>query len=835
MARPPHRALLCAGSLLSAAFAFASPPGGGNATGLALKLDSAFALMPDQPGKAVPLILATATPPLPLRLDAATFPADPPEATSVVVAVTLNSEPKGDFFIFVTADGDYLVKPSDLEAMGIRGARGETLQVEGEAYLSLRSVRELDVRFDEMKLTLAIVSAPALLEKKSVDLLPQRRPNVLKPRDNSAFLNYRLGYAGSDSGTNAFNLSAELGMRLSDYLFLTDFSHVDADSERRTVRLMSSLTRDWREDLQRLRLGDFFTSSGELGSTLNLGGVSFSKRYTIDPYLIKQPMAGLAGAVALPSEAEIYLDGIRVRTEKLAPGGFQIQNLNYYGGARDIEIVIKDRFGREQRIAYRYYFADTLLREGLHEYSYDLGFLRQDFGMESNRYGELAASAFHRYGMSDSLTVGLRGEAGGSRLNFGPQAVLRLGDMGTASASLSASRDRDAGNGLAVQLGYGYQARSFNARLLARGFSEDYALAGATATADRPKQEASAGIGYGTRKIGNFGADYTVSTRYQGTERRAATLTYSRSFFGNFNLFATFSRVREETAGNAVFVGLAYYPGRDITASYLHQDRAGSHSDTLQMGKNAPVGEGWGYRVALDNQRSASTDMNSVSPYLQYNGKYGIYTADYRSQSVEAAGRSASYQVSAAGAVGYVGGAFGFSRPLYDSFGRVKVGEIESVRVSQNNQVIGKTDSSGELFVPNLGSYIDNQISINDNDIPIEYAISEKEKYVSPPLRSGSLIKFEVTRIQAFGGMLKIRVDGETKPVEYYEITLHGDGKPLVFPTGKGGEFYLENLKPGTYPATFGYAGKICAFDLAIPESKEMIVELGEVVCEKIR
>lgn len=762
--------------------------------------------------------------------------AAPPELTSTVVAITLNSEPKGEFFIFLTATGDYLVRPSDLESMGIRGARGEILQVEGEAYLSLRSVPELDVRFDEKRLVLAIVSAPALLEKKTVDLRPLRRPNVLKPRDNSAFLNYRLGYAGSDSGANAFNLSAELGMRLSDYLFLTDFSHVDTDSERRTVRLMSSLTRDRRADLQRLTLGDFFTSSGELGSTLNLGGVSFSKRYTIDPYLIKQPMAALAGAVALPSEAEIYLDGIRVRTEKLAPGGFQIQNLSYYGGARDIEIVIKDRFGREQRIAYRYYFADTLLKEGLHEYSYDLGFVRQDFGMESNSYGGLAASAFHRYGVSDSLTLGLRGEASRSRLNFGPQAVLRLGDMGTASASLSASSDRDAGSGLAVQLGYGYQARSFNARLLARGFSEDYALVGATATADRPKAEANAGIGYGTRAAGSFGVDYTVSTKYQGTERRAATLTYSRSFFGNFNLFATLGRVREETARNEVFVGLAYYPGKGITASYLHQDRAGIHTDTLQVGKNAPVGEGWGYRVAAESSRStAAGDMDYVAPYLQYNGKYGIYTADYRSQSVEAGGRSASYQVSAAGAVGYVGGAFGFSRPIYDSFGLVKVGEIEAVRVSQNNQVIGKTDSSGEIFIPNLGSFVDNQISINDSDIPIDYAISEKEKYVSPPLRSGSLIKFEVTRIQAFSGMLKIRVDGETKPVEYYEITLHGDGKPLVFPTGKVGEFYFENVKPGVYPASFGYAGKICTFDLAIPESKEMIVELGEVVCEQVR
>ncbi len=757
--------------------------------------------------------------------------AAPPDAVHTVVAVTVNGQAKGDVIVFITAAGDYLMKPADLETIGVMGARGTRVEIDGEPHLALKSVAELAVRFDEKMLALDITAAPALLGKRVVDMLPGHRAHVLEPRDNSAFLNYRLDYAGGDAG-GAFSFGTEMGLRVADSLLLSEFSHVgEAGQGGRTVRLMSNLTFDRRSDLQRLVVGDFFASSGELGSTLNLGGVSFSKRYSIDPYLVKQPMAGLVGAVGLPSEAEIYLDGMRVRTEKLPPGEFAIQNLNYYGGARDIEVVIKDRFGREQRIAYHYYFTDTLLREGLHEFSYDLGAQRRDFGLASNRYGGLAASAFHRYGFSDGLTAGLRGEARPGRFNFGPQMALRLGNWGTAAARVSFERDRDTGAERAAQIGYDYQAGAFNARLLARGFSAHYAPLTDVATTERPKSDISLGAGYGTPLLGNFGIDVTRSTKFEGTDQRSTTLSYSRSLPGGFNLFTTLGRVRDSGARTEFFLGLSYYPGRDDSAGYVRQQRNGVVSDSVQVARNVPLGEGWGYRLSAERQRAEAATTESVAPFLQYNGRYGIYTADYRSDST-AGSHSASYQLAAAGSLGYVGGTLGFSRPIQDSFGVVRVGEIEGVRVYHNSQLVGRTDAAGAVFIPSLGSYIENQITIADKDIPMEYELSGTERLVSPPLRSGSLVSFAVARIRAFTGVLKLRAAGQTKVLEYNEVTLLQDGQPLAFPTGKGGEFYLENLPPGRYPASFVREGKTCRFDLSIPASQETVVALGEVICE---
>lgn len=757
------------------------------------------------------------------------------DAVTMIVAITVNGERKGEFFVYRTGDGDFLVKLADLEAMALRDLKGELVDVEGEAHLSLRSAAGIEPRLDENTLTLEIAAAARLLGSKAIDLQPARRPGVLRPRDSSAFLNYRLGVTGG-GGSSSLNFAAEAGVRVGDWLLASDYSHLSTSrGERRSVRLMSHLTLDRRDQLQRLVLGDFFTSPGTLGSALQLGGISISKRYTLDPYFVRHPTAAFAGAVPAPAQAEIYLGDMRVRTERLPAGEFLIQNFNYYGGARDIQIVLKDRFGREQRLDYRYYFTDALLRGGLHEYSYDLGVMRREFGLSSNRYGGGAASLFHRYGVSDDLTVGVRGEASKAGGNFGPEVLVRVGALGTTSARLAASRDAQGRSGRAIQVGHDYQAGAFNARLGARYLSEHYALAAGPLAADRPRTDVSGGIGYGNAAIGNFGLDVSTSTRYLGTARKTTTFSYSKSLPGNLSLFATLSRVQEGTRRNALFVGLSWSPTKDINASAVAQDRAGTRTQLLQVSRNVPQGKGWGWRLAAENARQAGREARSVSPFVQYNGPYGIYTADFRSDSAGDQGSRSSYQLAASGAIAYVDGTIGLSRPIADSFGVVQVGSLQDVRVYQNNQLIGRTNAKGRLFVPNLASYLDNQIGIEDKDVPFDYLIAEKERYVSPPWRSGSLVPFQVTRIQAFTGRILLRTNGALQPAEYHEGTLLVDAKPVPFVTGNGGSFYLENLAAGRFELVLSSPGGKCRLDLVVPDSTATVVELGEIVCEPLR
>jgi outer membrane usher protein FimD/PapC len=763
------------------------------------------------------------------------LPSSPAQgAESFFVKLHLNGQDKGESLVRRQDDGDFLLREQDLMSIGLLLPRGAATVVEGEVFRPLRSVPGMEYVFKEKTLTLELTAASTLLPKQIFDLQPRWSPGVYFPKDAGGFFNYGVTYtAGNSFAFESLEVASELGVRWADYLFFSSSSYTRQTSGDRFVRQMTNVTYDVRPTMQRAILGDFqIPSSGPFGSGVLFGGISFSKEYRIDPYFLHYPTARFSGEVSFPSSAEIYLDGIRIRTEKLSPGEYDFRNIWYFGGKRDVTVVIRDSFGREERITQPYYFTDTVLRAGLHEYSYNLGFRREDFWEESNRYGPPAFSAFHNYGVSDSLTVGFRGEGDKEFANLGPQASYRTTGAGQFSVSVAGSADKGNGTGGGALFSHQYQDRRFGTRLLLIGQSRDFATFGGGNPADRVRYLAGAGASYGTGSAGFLSLDYAVQERHEGPGLRVASARYTKNFLGSLNLQLSCTNSRERVSTKVLFAGLTYYPWADTSLSAGYRREADTDTYTVQAQKNQPVGEGWGYRLAGGKADAPAASVTSVNPFVQYNAKRGIVSAEYTGDFPDSGKSRESYRLSAAGGIVYVGGAFGLSRPVTDSFGLVAVDNLAGVRVYQNNQEIGRTDARGRVFVPSMGSYVQNQISIADRDVPMDYSLAELSRLVSPPLRSGSVIRFDARKYQAVTGTFYAKVDGEARPVEYHEIRMEADGKEMAFPTGKGGEFYLENIRPGTYPASFEYKGRKCAVELKVPESEDTIIDLGGITCE---
>lgn len=760
----------------------------------------------------------------------------PADGQLLIAEINLNGVRKGEFTVYAAPDGDFLVTEPDLKTMDVLPPYGVPLDVEGQAHYSLRALRAGELRFDEAKLALFVNLPPERLPKKELNLLPGQLQRVLEPQDNSAFFNYRAQYADDNAGGPAnLALSTELGVRVGNVLLRSESVHTRGNGPDQNIRYATSLTHDNRQTRQRWIFGDFSATTGDLGGFLSLGGISFSQSYQIDPTFIRQPMASFAGNINSPSQADIYLDGVRIRTETLQPGQFELRNLNYYGGQRDVTIVLRDRFGREQTLVYPFYFTDQNLREGLHDYSYNLGFQRQNLGTLSNDYGKLALSAFHRYGVSDSLTLGGRGEAESGRFNLGATATVRSDTLGVVSGGLSAGRS-PAGSGWAGAARYAYQTRQFSAQTELRRTSPSYETVGQLATANRPKSEFSASASYGTPLIGSLSIGWRQLRQYQGVDQRSLSLGYSRSLFSGITLQASISQITSPAtpvSSTNLLIALSYSPKRDISTNYFHSQRDGSSSDVVQIGRNTPVGQGFGYRIVGERSSDSFGSSERFSPSLQYNGAHGIYTADFTTSRSPGRSAQSAYQLAISGGIAHVDRTFAFARPVTDSFGIVKVGELEGVRVYHSAQEIGRTDKAGKVFLPNLGSYVANRVAIDDRDIPIDYAIADKELSISPPLRSGSVISFEVMRIQAITGRITVLVAGQPQAAEYVNLLVMSDGKEVSTPTGRGGEFYIENLKPGRHAVRFAFGKQRCAFELTVPLSQEMIIDLGELnVCQ---
>jgi outer membrane usher protein FimD/PapC len=553
-----------------------------------------------------------------------------------------------------------------------------------------------------------------------------------------------------------------------------------------------------------------------------VGGFSYQKTYLLDPYFIKNPTMNLTGAVMLPTKADIYQNGLLVRQEELAPGEFELLNVMMQTGVGFVEIVLTDPFGNIERFHTPSYLSTRLLKAGYHEYQYNLGFLREKFDVKSFEYGDPVISGSHRYGVDDALTIELFGEAASERYRLGSSATYLLPRGGVIAASLIGSRIPEEPVGGSGTVRHEYQSRTFSTHVEMSYCTKRFAAVLPDAMIDGRTFQLAAGIGFNAQRLGSISSSVLLQTFYDAATVKVAAVGYSRNIAKRTTFLSQFRWTSGADTSYAVVASLQYTPGQDIAISARHQYADGANTSTVQIQKNTPIGEGVGGQVLYEQEES----RNLMDTFLQYNARYGSYAGRYRLED-----GAHSYQLSASGAVVYVADTVRFTRPVQDSFALVQVGNVEGVTVYYNSRDVGKTDSDGTLVIPELNSLFDNQISINDRDIPLDYTLAKIRTYVSPPLHSGTRIPFEADRFQAAGGSLHLKTHAETRPVSLVEVQLQADDRTIVFQTDREGNFYIEQLKPGTYAAAFDVMGKTCKFDVIIPASTDVIIDLGALTC----
>lgn len=611
----------------------------------------------------------------------------------LLLSVTLNEVEKGVFFALRTPEGDLLFAQEDLRSMGFRQLPGEALQFGGAAHSSLRSLRGVLFDFDAAAVTVNITAPPELLAMNVVDLLVGAKEAVEFPVARSAFLNYRVNYhAGNTFAYAGFDAAAEAGVRSGNLLLLSDALYRQEDSRDDLLRLMTRLSWEDRDALRRLTLGDATAAPGELWGAVNLGGLSFSKLYRMDPYLIRNPAFGLAGQVPIPAEVRIYLDGVLIRTEKLAPGEFAIRNLTSYGGSRQVEVVIRDVFGRETRIDRPFYFTDALLRRGFQEYSYNLGWVRERYGEESNAYGRPAVSAFHRYGLTDALTLGLAGEASGGVVSVGPTLSLVAGALGTFSLAYAAGRmDGEAGS--AAVVAHEYQGRYLTTHLRYKRIFAAYRTISDTATADRAGAQLDAGVSCGTRGLGTVSVSYRAERLRPDADRTRVSADYTIGLFGKLSLSVALGRTDQAAKRSTdLAIGLSYYPGERWSASTRYRNQDGDDQATLDLAHDPDGAERLSWRASA---LALADGAWSLHPSAEYHGRRGIWAGSFDLQRDPADQYQIRTDLSVAGALLAADGEFGLGRPVQDSFALVRVGAeqgLAGVRVYQGGSFCGTTD-----------------------------------------------------------------------------------------------------------------------------------------------
>lgn len=771
----------------------------------------------------------------------------PQEDSSAILAVRVNGLARGEFFVHRDASGQWWLRRQDLPALGLKPEAHATRLIDGEAHVALHDLRGVQARVDESRLTLDLTADVSLLERT---LLDARAPARVHERadSHSAFLNWAVEQEFTGTGLGASGgpaLSTELGLRRGPLLLLTQGNTVTtADGGRRFARLMSTAHYDLPQSLQRWSFGDVITRFQDLADGINLGGIALGKQYSLDPYLVRYPLGSVQGQATLPSDVEVYVDGQRVRSERVRPGEFEIRDLLTAQGARSVQVLVRDPYGRVQAFDYALYTSDQLLRPGLQEYQYAFGGLRRQYGTAQSDYGAPVFAAFHRWGLGESLTAGVNAQAQPGLVHGGPAATARLGGLGLLHAAVSASRATGL-QGQAQSLRYDYQALRWGVSAAWRHDSAGHANVGEQPVLSNRKDDRFLAL---SQRLGPQGtlslsrwvqavrspAQISVPAGFATNffnARSATTLGYAMAVPGRAGLLRlSLSRLSDGWGPRTELnIGLTVLLDGPRALAASTRMAGGSQSQSLQWSQPLPAGEGWGYDLSA--QRDAGTGQAlSWRGLAQLNASTVRLRGDY-SGDHDGSGTRDRLRLAASGSLALVDGQVLRGRPIDDAFALVKVGELPGVAVTVNGTRIGVTDTHGQVFVPQVGSNYETEFGIDARTLPIEQTVPHLQRRLVLPPRGGAVVDFAPVRLQALVGRLLVNTPTGWQPLPRALLRLSHEGREVQGETGLQGEFYLENLPLGRHHGRAQADGLRCEFTLEMPTRSEVLVEAGDIQC----
>jgi outer membrane usher protein len=732
----------------------------------------------------------------------------------VWLAARINGEADGIPALLIRhRNGRIFVAPETFDQWRITVPAAQSIAFNGREYLPLDALDGIVYEVDDAAQELVIQSRPGVFRPTVLD---DRGEAFALPdeRTPGGFFNYDLQYLdehgqGSADGLFELGFFNRLGVGTGSFLGR------DLGGSAALTRLETTWTYDWPARMQTARLGDSVNRAGAWGRPVRFGGLQWGTNFATQPQFVPFPLPVASGEAALPSTVEVFSDNAQRLSGEVPAGPFQIPNLPVVSGAGDVTLVVRDLLGREQVITQPYYVSPALLRSGLQDYSYELGFVREDFGLTSNHYGRLFAAGTHRRGFTDGLTGEARAEVVEDQQTVGLGSTFLWPFAGTGNLAIAGSqRNGDAG-GL-ISFGFDRLTQGLSYGVQNEFTTDRFAQLGLQPGEPAPGRTTTARVGFSVTGRDALSLSYIGQDNREQSDIEFLTASYGVGLPHDFYLSAF--ALKDLTGASLDSVGMvltrALGERTTASASVFHQD-AGTSAEA-QVQRSLPPGSGMGYRlIAGAGERS----RDSVGLFAQ--NDVGAYTAELARFDGENA-----YRLGARGGLAVMRGRPFLSRWLDDSFGVVKVAEYPDVRIYADNQPVARTRADGMALVPRLRSFERNTIGIEQADLPLDAQINTVQMAATPPFRSGIMIDFPVS--PANGALLTVQLaDGSPLPAG---AVVTKPGETPTFPVAMHGEVYVTGLGPrNRLHAT--WAGGSCDFEAVVPPNAGVVPRVGPLVC----
>jgi outer membrane usher protein len=740
-------------------------------------------------------------------------------ADEILLDVFINQQRK-DTVVLLRSDGRLFAGAEDLRRWRVRLPETNPLTHYGEDFYALDALEGLTYRLDESTQTLAMQVPPGLFDATRL-MGKETKFSAPNPASLGGFLNYDVTANHAQGQTNTNGL-LELGGFGSWGTAQTSILASDLNGQASAIRLDTTWTRDQPMQLNSLRFGDAISGTSSWGGAVRFGGVQWATNFSTQPNLISFPLPGISGEAALPSTVDLYVDNALRMRRQVPSGPFSIEDLPVPSGRGDARIVVRDILGREQIITQPFDTSSRLLKQGLHDYSYEVGFVRRNFGIDSNNYGRPVVVGTHRLGLTEQFTGEVHGELLGNQQTVGLGGVLMLPAVGVLSGSFAASHS-DRGVGGLLGLGFRRQSRSFSFGVNTQFASQRFVKLGMQPEQLAPRQTSQAFVSLATTDYGAFSARYTQQAFRDKEDNAIVSGSYAREIGSLGNLSMSVMRFLSGDAETVFSLNFSMLLGNRTSANISTSAKSGREQAQLQLGRSVPAGSGVGYRLI-----AGAGDSDARQAELNMQNQVGSYSLGASQTNGQTAFRG-----SANGGIAFLGGSAFLSRRITDSFAVVKVPGYSGVGVYADNQLVARTDANGSALLPRLRPYQKNTVRIEQADLPMDAQIDAVQLDAVPYFRSGLLLKFPIKRSR--GALLTVVLEnGEPLPAgALAQIIGDSVDENGVFPAGMGGELYLTGLAASNQ-LRVTWLEQSCEFMLPFPESTEPLPYLGTYTCTRV-
>jgi outer membrane usher protein len=748
-----------------------------------------------------------------------------------VLELTVNGALSGaDFVVLRDAGGGVWLAEADFTRLRLHLPHVTPHAAEGRRYFPLAAIAGTRILFDDAHSAATITAPASAFESTSVNFSGGTRP-PLSRSSTGAFLNYQLNdQRGQYTGADLASLYTELGI-FSPVGVLTNTAVETAVQGTHTfVRLETTLTHDFPDSLETLRLGDTISVPGSWGEAVRFAGLQWGSNYGIRPDLITTPLLAASGTAVVPSTVEVFVNGKAVGTSDVPAGPFVVNQVPALNGAGEVNIVVKNVLGQEQIVSMPFYSAAVMLQPGLSLYDIDVGALRENFGLDSDDYGTAVASATWRRGLTSTLTGEIHAEA----VHDGPHAAgidvaqaldhwaivtldLAVGGQ-PASLGFLGGLPQPATSGTYAALGFQHADEHFSFVLQTQHATAGFRDVGDVGAVPQPLERNIAQAGWNLGRAGSLQAAFVSQRNYDDTHQQTVGLTYQVNV-GRGNFSVNGSRTSGDSRDTSVYVfytlPLGSRRSSSTTLRYDSQQPAPNTALVETLQKSLPIGAGDGYVL------SAGTDGSYNAEYMRQTDAITLDVAAARYLDTSA------QRLTLSGGATLLDGELHAVRTINDSFAMVDVGGVPNMTVYFDNQPVARTDDSGLALVPNLRSFQVNRLSIDPQQLPLDATVSDTQLQTVPPYRSGTLVRFPVKRVRS--GVFKLqRADGSVVPAGAV-VKFQGE----EFPVGLEGLTYVTNYDHGTAGEAHWNGGR-CTFRLPPPPADETQPELGTIACRSV-